>query len=158
MCLFILEYTWTDRTAVNYVNWAPHQPDNFLGKEDCGEIFTSSGLWNDQICGFPNNWICKISKGITVLLFYEKQWWSTEWTTSSHLKSLSLKKTMIYDIGNPNPGLRQAHKCGGIKPVNMGSQPLLIIRYIFTFTFYHRNEWQQYHMDSTNAGSMNARS
>jgi hypothetical protein len=40
---------------------------------------------------------------------------------------------MIYDIGNPNPGLGQAHKCGGIKPVNMGSQPLLIIRYIFAF-------------------------
>ena len=25
---------------------------------------------------------------------------------------------MTYDIGNPGPGLGQAHKCGRVKPVN----------------------------------------
>jgi hypothetical protein len=34
----------------------------------------------------------------------------------SHLNSLNMKKT--YDVGNPRPDLRQAHKCGGNKPVN----------------------------------------
>ena len=31
--------------------------------------------------------------------------------------------TMIYNHGNPGPGLEQAHKCGGVKPL-MGSQPI----------------------------------
>jgi hypothetical protein len=34
----------------------------------------------------------------------------------SHLNSLNIKKT--YDVGNSCPGLGQAHKCGGVKPVN----------------------------------------
>ena len=32
-----------------------------------------------------------------------------------------LKKTMTYDIGDPDPGLNQAKKCGGVKPVNGNS-------------------------------------
>jgi hypothetical protein len=37
---------------------------------------------------------------------------------SSQLNSLNSKKrTTTYGIGNPAPGLRQAHKCGGVKPV-----------------------------------------
>jgi hypothetical protein len=27
------------------------------------------------------------------------------------------KKTKTYDVGNLRPGLRQAHKCGRVKPV-----------------------------------------
>ena len=38
-------------------------------------------------------------------------------TITSHIKSLSIKKT--YDAGNPGPGLGQAQKGGGIKPVYM---------------------------------------
>jgi hypothetical protein len=28
------------------------------------------------------------------------------------------KKAMTYNVGNPNPGLQQAHICGGVKLVN----------------------------------------
>ena len=35
-----------------------------------------------------------------------------------HLNSLNTKKTMKYDVVNPGPALGQAHKCGGVKPVN----------------------------------------
>jgi hypothetical protein len=38
-------------------------------------------------------------------------------TITSHIKSLSIKKTKTYDAGNPGPGLGQAQKGGGIKPV-----------------------------------------
>jgi hypothetical protein len=31
---------------------------------------------------------------------------------------LNTKQTTTYDVGNPDPGLGQAHKCGGVKPVN----------------------------------------
>ena len=43
---------------------------------------------------------------------------STKQTTTSLLKSLSGKKTMIYGIKNSGPGLEQAQKCVGVKPVN----------------------------------------
>jgi hypothetical protein len=62
-----------------------------------------------------------------------KEWWSiipsvsTKWTTTSHLKSLNIKKTTTYDAGNPGPGLGQAQKCGGVKPDNGIPTPLLII-------------------------------
>ena len=34
------------------------------------------------------------------------------------LNSLNTKKTKTFDVGNPGPGLVQAQKWGGIKPVN----------------------------------------
>jgi len=33
-------------------------------------------------------------------------------TIASQLKSLNIKKTKTYDIGNPGPALEQAQKCG----------------------------------------------
>ena len=37
---------------------------------------------------------------------------------SSYLISLNANQTTTYDVGNPGPGLGQAHKCDGVKPVN----------------------------------------
>jgi hypothetical protein len=37
---------------------------------------------------------------------------------SSELNSLNTKITPTYDVGNPDPGLGQAHKYGGVKPFN----------------------------------------
>ena len=42
----------------------------------------------------------------------------TKQTTTSHLKLLNIKKTTNYDVGNPDPVLGQAQKCGRDKPVN----------------------------------------
>ena len=34
---------------------------------------------------------------------------------TSHHNSLNTKRgTTIYDVGNPDPGLRHAHMCGGV--------------------------------------------
>jgi hypothetical protein len=35
-----------------------------------------------------------------------------------HLNSLNTNKTTTHDVGIPGPGLGQAHKYGGVKPVN----------------------------------------
>ena len=64
-------------------------------------------------------YICNFEKkGKTVI-------WSTlppiltKWTNfTSNLKSLNIKKTITYDIGNPTPGWRQTQKCGRDKQVN----------------------------------------
>jgi hypothetical protein len=48
------------------------------------------------------------------------QWWliittmSTKRTITSHLKSLNIKNTVTYHVGNPGPGLWQAQRCGGL--------------------------------------------
>ena len=63
-----------------------------------------------------------------------KQQWSTispistKQTITSPLKSLNIKKSMTYNIGNPGPGLGQAQKCGRGNPVNgIPTLPLFII-------------------------------
>ena len=51
-----------------------------------------------------------------------KQYWatilpiSTKRTITSHHNWT--QNTTTYDVGNPGPGLGQAHKCGRVKPVN----------------------------------------
>jgi hypothetical protein len=42
----------------------------------------------------------------------------TKQAITSHLKPLNTLKTKTYDIGNPDPVLEQAHKCGSVKPIN----------------------------------------
>ena len=42
---------------------------------------------------------------------------------------LAQKNTLTYDIGNPDPGLGQAQKCGGVKSVNISD--------IFYRTFFY---------------------
>jgi hypothetical protein len=60
-----------------------------------------------------------------------KQWWSiipsiqkNRTITASHLNSLNLVKTTIYDVGNPGSGLGQTQKCDGIKSVSGFLPPL----------------------------------
>ena len=43
---------------------------------------------------------------------------STEQTATYHLKSSNTNKITTYGIVNPDPGLGQAHKCGGGKSVD----------------------------------------
>ena len=43
---------------------------------------------------------------------------------SSQLNSLNTDKTTTYYVGNPGPGLGQAHKSGRVAPVN-GIPPLI---------------------------------
>ncbi len=36
--------------VAGYQNWAPQQPDDYLGAEDCVQILLSNGQWNDRPC------------------------------------------------------------------------------------------------------------
>ncbi|WKY03844.1 hypothetical protein Q1695_005082 [Nippostrongylus brasiliensis] len=55
-------WSWTDGTVVNYLNWAPQQPDNTDGIEQCVQIYSDHmgrnpttdkqyQQWNDYVCG-----------------------------------------------------------------------------------------------------------
>lgn len=62
-------YTWSDGTPLSHTNWAPGEPNDHDGREDCVEMVTngngSRSSWNDLNCDAHQDWICMIDKGKT---------------------------------------------------------------------------------------------
>ncbi|CAJ0601380.1 unnamed protein product [Cylicocyclus nassatus] len=62
-------WTWTDGTKVDYLAWAPNQPDNFGTGESCTQIFADRCVnentypyqkWNDVSCTtMMRSFVCK---------------------------------------------------------------------------------------------------
>ncbi|XP_023561199.1 macrophage mannose receptor 1 [Octodon degus] len=52
-------FTWMDGSKVDYVSWAPGEPNFANEDENCVTLYTDSGLWNDINCGYPNPFICQ---------------------------------------------------------------------------------------------------
>lgn len=51
-------FTYPGGEPLGYSNWAPGEPNNNGGNEDCVEIFTN-GKWNDKSCGEKRLVICE---------------------------------------------------------------------------------------------------
>ncbi|XP_063066766.1 macrophage mannose receptor 1, partial [Engraulis encrasicolus] len=51
-------WEWTDGSPFRYINWNSGNPDDYYG-EDCLSMLISSGLWNDDNCGYNRGYICK---------------------------------------------------------------------------------------------------
>ncbi|NXM05193.1 MRC1 protein, partial [Tyrannus savana] len=52
------QWVWTDKSAMDFVNWEMGEPSNKRFK-DCGEICALSGYWKTNICSFKKGYICK---------------------------------------------------------------------------------------------------
>uniref|UniRef100_H2XKA0 C-type lectin domain-containing protein n=1 Tax=Ciona intestinalis TaxID=7719 RepID=H2XKA0_CIOIN len=54
-------WRWSDGTPFNFVNWVDHPPGepNNESDEDCMEIRSDTGLWNDVPCGGYYGYICE---------------------------------------------------------------------------------------------------
>ncbi|NWY51314.1 MRC1 protein, partial [Chionis minor] len=52
------QWVWTDKSAMDFVNWQMGEPSNKMHKE-CGEVCASSGYWNTNVCSFKKGYICK---------------------------------------------------------------------------------------------------
>ena len=57
---------WTDGTSTDFFNWAPGEPNDQDGTENCAEMFVdnwASGMWNDERCEALKPYVCKAPKG-----------------------------------------------------------------------------------------------
>ncbi|NWI51722.1 MRC1 protein, partial [Calyptomena viridis] len=52
------QWVWTDKSAMDFVNWQMGEPSNKRHKV-CGEICALSGYWNTNVCSFKKGYICK---------------------------------------------------------------------------------------------------
>uniref|UniRef100_A0A8C3EMJ1 Uncharacterized protein n=1 Tax=Corvus moneduloides TaxID=1196302 RepID=A0A8C3EMJ1_CORMO len=52
------EWVWTDKSAMDFVNWKVGEPSNHRLK-NCGELCALSGSWNTNLCSFKKGYICK---------------------------------------------------------------------------------------------------
>nr|XP_008161018.1 macrophage mannose receptor 1-like isoform X2 [Chrysemys picta bellii] len=52
-------FSWLDGTPVNYVAWAPNEPNFANNDENCVIMISTVGLWNDVNCGYPSGFICE---------------------------------------------------------------------------------------------------
>ena len=58
-------FIWTDNSPVEYSNWAEGEPsDDGTEGENCVEMYTTDGTWNDISCVSQNGYICKVPKGV----------------------------------------------------------------------------------------------
>ena len=53
------------KTSATYFNWNKEEPNNAGSGEDCAEMISDDGKWNDGDCANTLNYICK--KSITIL-------------------------------------------------------------------------------------------
>ncbi|KGL73953.1 Macrophage mannose receptor 1, partial [Tinamus guttatus] len=52
-------FRWMDGSPVNYVAWAPNEPNFANDDENCVVMYTRTGAWNDLNCGSVEKFICE---------------------------------------------------------------------------------------------------
>ncbi|XP_045124558.1 macrophage mannose receptor 1-like [Portunus trituberculatus] len=57
-----LGFYWVDQSAVTYMNWGPGEPNGGAGKEECVEVNTDTGHWNDINCSDEFGSICMMTQ------------------------------------------------------------------------------------------------
>uniref|UniRef100_A0A914YSS5 C-type lectin domain-containing protein n=1 Tax=Panagrolaimus superbus TaxID=310955 RepID=A0A914YSS5_9BILA len=70
-------WTWTDGTSLNFVNWAKGEPQNITGN-DCAALSITDGLWRSDDCFKAKPYICNVDKS-----FYEPSTTTTTTTTTT---------------------------------------------------------------------------
>jgi hypothetical protein len=54
------DFAWTDGKSRDFTAWAPGEPNNYGGDEDCTQMYGSGGAWNDSTCTGKSNFICAL--------------------------------------------------------------------------------------------------
>jgi hypothetical protein len=56
-------WMWSTGAPLGDANWAPGEPNNYGGNENCGELYPSSGEWNDIPCDATRPYLCEKRAG-----------------------------------------------------------------------------------------------
>ncbi|XP_068726517.1 macrophage mannose receptor 1-like [Montipora capricornis] len=59
-------FKWSDGSPVQYINYNPKEPNDFYHQEDCIEMLTLRGTWNDNHCSRSRPFICKKTNNTVV--------------------------------------------------------------------------------------------
>jgi hypothetical protein len=59
------EWRWLDgaRLFAPFSDWGNGEPNDVEGAEDCLELFTIDGRWNDNVCDIQHGYICRLPPG-----------------------------------------------------------------------------------------------
>ena len=63
------DFVWSDGTPWDYSNWAPGQPSDDRGDEDCVHMWEWEyrlNEWNDRPCSHERTFVCKKGKNIQI--------------------------------------------------------------------------------------------
>ena len=52
-------FVWVDGQALDYDNWSGNEPNDWREDEDCGELISGTGRWNDFRCDGDRPFICE---------------------------------------------------------------------------------------------------
>lgn len=59
-------FRWQDKTQLGkFQFWNTLEPNNYGNNENCVELYTDSGKWNDITCSFVRPYICKKGESVT---------------------------------------------------------------------------------------------
>merc|ERR1719244_2420888 len=59
-------YEWLDGKPFRFAHWAPGEPDNQGGSEDCVVWDVTANNWSDESCYLTWSFICQVPKGAVV--------------------------------------------------------------------------------------------
>jgi hypothetical protein len=53
------QWLWSTGAPVVFTSWAPGEPNNAGGDENCGELYVRRAQWNDLACDRPMPYVCE---------------------------------------------------------------------------------------------------
>ena len=53
-------FVWTNGWPITYTNWLRGNPNDWRHSQDCVDMRTTNGLWNDYNCSMPTPYICMV--------------------------------------------------------------------------------------------------
>ena len=63
-------YKWSDGSPVAYTNYNYREPNDWIGVEDCLEMYRWNGKWNDLHCSMLRPYICKKTNSKCASVFF----------------------------------------------------------------------------------------
>jgi len=66
-------WTWADGSKWAFSNWAPNEPNNFRGNQDCGGPWHNGKDWDDQNCNSQKAFICQRGRDAVPVMSKEEE-------------------------------------------------------------------------------------